>query len=95
MPILVVLGFEKRITQRHCLDPFHIWIHDKFRINVEEHGHVHRLACIQTLLLEAEALDLAEVRRHLARRDAVRRNTNDIFARLVGRGVKSERRFAR
>ena len=95
MTVLVVLGFEKRITQRHGLDPLHIRIHDKLGINVKEHRHVHRLARIQALLLKAEALDLAEIRRHLTRRDAVRRYANDIFAGLVRCGVESERRFAR
>jgi hypothetical protein len=95
MTILVILGFEKRITQRHCLDPLHIRVHDKLGINVKEHRHIHRLARIQTLLLEAKALDLAKVRRNLARCDTVCRNANDIFAGLVGRGVESQCRFAR
>jgi hypothetical protein len=95
MTILVILGFEKRITQRHCLDPLHIRVHDKLGINVKEHRHVHRLARIQSLLLKAKALDLAEIWRYLARRHAVCCYANDIFGRLIGRGVESQCRFAR
>ena len=40
MPILVILGLEKRITQRDRLDILHINVLAKLRINVEEHWHV-------------------------------------------------------
>jgi hypothetical protein len=94
MAILVVLGLEEGITQRHRLNALHIRIHDKLRVNVKEHGHIDRLSCIQPLLLEAETLYLAEIRRDLARRDGVCGDTDDVFGRLVCGGVKGEGSFA-
>ncbi|TLS24498.1 hypothetical protein PpBr36_08015 [Pyricularia pennisetigena] len=44
----------------------------QIRIQVEKHGHVDRLAGVEPLLLEAEALNLAKVRRDLRGRDAAR-----------------------
>jgi len=86
---------EKRVIQRNRLDSLHIRIRDKLGINVEEHRHIDRLASIQPLLLEAETLNLAEIRRHLRRRHAVRRNPYDIFCRaLVRRSVERQRRLA-
>jgi hypothetical protein len=95
MPILVIPRLEKRITQRNRLDALHVRIHDKLWIDVEKHGHIDRLAGIQPLLLEAEALDLAEVRRHLARGHAVRRHADDVLGGLVGRRVEGECGLAR
>ena len=70
---------EKSIIQSNSINALHIRIPQKFRINVEEHGHIHRLAFIQSLLLETETLYLAEVRRYLRGCDAVRCNTYYIF----------------
>jgi hypothetical protein len=95
MSILVVSRFEKRITQRHRLNALHIRIHDKLGINVKKNRHVHRLARIQALLFETKALNLAEVRRYLSRRHAVRGYSNDILGRFVRRSVKSQGGFAR
>lgn len=95
MPILIVLGLEKRVTQRHSLNPLHVDIVHKVGINIEENRHVDRLAGVQPLLLEAKALNLAEIRRHLPRCDRVRSHSDNILVRLVGRGVESERGFAR
>lgn len=94
MPILIILSLEKRITQRHRLNPLHIDIRDKLRINIKKHGHIHRLARIQPLLLEAKALDLAEIRRHLAGRHRVRGHADDVLVGLVGRRVEGQRGFA-
>lgn len=95
MPVLIVLGLEKRVTQRHSLDSLHIDIVHKVRINIKENRHVDRLARIQPLLLKAKALDLAEIRGHLPRRDRVRSHSDDVLVRLVRRGVESESGFAR
>jgi hypothetical protein len=94
MSLLIIPRLEKRITQRHCLNTLHIWIHNKLRINVKEHRHVHRLTRIQPLLLEAKALDLAEIRRYLSGCYAVRCYANDVFGRFIGRGVECECRLA-
>jgi hypothetical protein len=95
MPVLIVLGLEKRVTQRHSLNPLHVDIVHKVGVNIEENRHIDRLARVQPLLLKAEALNLAEIRRHLPRRDRVCGNSDDILIRLVGRGVERERGFAR
>lgn len=95
MPILIILRLEKRITQRHRLNPLHINIRHKLRINIEEHWHIDRLTRIQPLLLEAETLDLAEIRGHLTRGDRVRGDADDVFVGLVGGRVEGERGLAR
>lgn len=95
MPILIILRLEERVTQRHSLNPLHVDVVHKVRINIEENRHVHCLARIQPLLLKAKTLNLAEIRRHLPRRDRVRSHSDDILVRLVGRGVESQRGLAR
>ena len=94
MPILIIPRLKKRITQRNRLNPLHIRIHHEFRINIKKHRHIDRLPRIQPLLLEAETLDLAKVRRHLARRYAVGCDADDVFGGLVGGCVECERGFA-
>lgn len=86
---------EEGIAQRHLLNPLHVRVIHKLRINVEEHRHIHRLPSIQSLLLETETLDLAEMRRHLPRCHAVRRYPNDILRRLIRRRVERQRRLTR
>jgi hypothetical protein len=95
MPILIILSLEKRVTQRHSLNPLHINIVHKVRVNIEENWHIDRLARIQPLLLKAKTLNLAEIRRHLPRRDRVCGHSDDILIGLVGRSVEGERCFAR
>jgi hypothetical protein len=85
---------EERITQRQLLDASHIRIIHEIRIDIEEHRHVYRLPRIQPLLLEAEALDLAEVRRYLARRHAVRRHPDDVLVAFIRRCIERQRRLA-
>ena len=94
MPVLIILRLEKCIAQRNSLDSLHINVRHEFRIDIEENRHIHRLARIQPLLLKAKALDLAEIWRHLSRRYRVCCNPNDIFVRLVGRGVERQGGFA-
>lgn len=94
MAILVIFRLEERIAQRNRLNALHIRIRDKLRINVEKHRHIHRFARIQPLLLEAKALDLAKVRRHLSWRDRVCCDPDDVFVGLVRRGVERQRGFA-
>lgn len=95
MTILVVFGLEKCITQCNCLDVLHVDIPSKLGVDVKEYGHVDCLACIQPLLLEAKALDFAEIWRYLSRRHRVGRYSDDIFGRGVCCGIESERGFAR
>lgn len=94
MSFRVIFRLEKCITQRNRLNTFHADITRKLRVDVEEYRHVYRLSRIQPLLLEAEALDLREIRRHLARCHAVRSHPNDILLRRVGRRIESERGLA-
>lgn len=94
MPALVVFRFEKSIIQRNRINPLHIWILQKFGINVKENRHIHRLASIQPLLLEAETLNLTEIRRHLTRCHAVCCHANYILLLAQIRcGVKCQRRL--
>lgn len=94
MPILVILCLEKRVTQRHSLNPLHIRIGNELRVDVKENRHIHRLPRIQPLLFEAKTLDLAEIRGNLAGRNRVRRHADDVLGRLVRRRVESQCRFA-
>lgn len=89
MPIFIILGLEKCIIQRHRLNALHIRIRRKLGIDIEEDGHIDRLAGVQALLFEAEALDLGEVGGDLARRNRVGGDADDVVAGLVGRGVES------
>lgn len=79
MPVLIVLRLEEGIAKRDCLDAFHVDVRDELGIDVEEHRHIHCLACIQPLLFEAKALDLAEVWSDLSWCHRVRCNADDIF----------------
>lgn len=88
--ILVIPGLEERVAQRDCINPPHTRILGKLGINEEEHRHIDRLALIQLLLLEAETLDLAKVRRDLGGCDAVCGDANDICLALVGGGKEGE-----
>ena len=79
---------EESVAQCHSLYALHVHIIEQIGVQVEEDGHVHGLARIETLLLEAETLDLAEVRRTLGRCHTVGSNSDDIlvtFVVLLGR----------
>lgn len=80
--------------QRHRLNLANGRIVHKFWINIEEHRHVHRLTRLQPLLLKAKALDLAEIRRNIPRRDGVRRHANQILGALILRLVERQSRLA-
>ena len=79
---------EKRVTQRNLLNPPHVRIIHKIRINIKENRHIHRLPSIQPLLLETKTLNLAEVRCNLARRHTIRRHPNYILIRHIRRCVE-------
>lgn len=83
------------ITQSNLLDPLHIRIIHKVRINVEENRHIHRLARIQPLLLKTKTLDLTEIGRYLCGRHAVCGNAYDVSIALVHCGEESQRCFPR
>ena len=85
---------EERVVERHRLDLPHVEVIQHIRVEVEEHGHIDRLAGPQPLLLEAEALDLAKVRRHLRGRDAVRGHADDVLVARVGGRVEGQCRLA-
>ena len=86
---------EKRIRKRDGVNLRHGRIIHKFRIDEKKHRHIHRLPRIQPLLLEAKTLYLAEIRRHLRGRDAVRSYADDVFAAFVCGGVERQSGFAR
>lgn len=92
--IIIIPRLEKRITQRQLHNPLHVRIIHKFRINVEEHRHIDRLPSIQPLLLKAKALDLAEIRRYLARCYAVRRHSYYVFAAVIRGCIECQCRLA-
>lgn len=79
---------EKGVRQGNRINPLHIRIRRKIRINKKENRHIDRLPRIKLLLLKAKALNLAEIWRNLARRHAICCNTNDIRGALVRRGVE-------
>lgn len=95
MSVFVVLRLEERIAQCDSLNALHARILCKFRIDVEEDRHVHRFPSIQSLLLEAETLNLAKVWSDLSRCNGVGGYANDVFWRFVGCSVESESGFAR
>lgn len=85
---------EECVRERDSLDSPRVEILHYIRVQVEEDGHIHRLASGQPLLLEAETLNLGEVRRHLRRCDAVRRHANDVAIALVRCRVEGQSRLA-
>ncbi|KIU01153.1 hypothetical protein QU38_02555, partial [Staphylococcus aureus] len=55
-------------------------------VDIEDHRHAHRLAGLQRLLGEAEALDLGEIFADEHRRDVERRGAGHFVIRSVGGG---------
>lgn len=53
--------FEECVRQNQIVDPVHLRVSCKFRVDVEKHRHVNLLPSKKPLLLKAEALDLVEV----------------------------------
>ena len=87
---------EKGIIQCDSLNPLHCWVSEKLRVDIKEHRHINRLALVQPLFLEAETLNLAEIRRDLGRRHAVRCDANNVLGlAVVRRCVERECRFSR
>lgn len=84
---------KKRIRQSNSLNPLHIQIIQQIRIQVKENRHIHRLPRIQPLLLKAETLNLAEIRRDLCRRNAVRRHPDNVLITIIRSRVKRQRRL--
>lgn len=81
---------EESIVQRQLLDTSHIRIIHEIRIDIEEDRHVDRLPRIQPLLLEAETLNLAKVRRYLTRCHAVRRHPDDVLVAFIRCGIECQ-----
>lgn len=81
---------KEGIVESYGLDTPHIQVVQQIGVQVEKDRHVHRLAGVQPLLLEAEALDLAEIRSALSRSDAVCRDTNDVLVALVRRCIEGQ-----
>jgi len=52
--MVIISRLEESIAQRNLLNALHVWIRRKIRIDVEEDGHIHRLAGIESLLFEAK-----------------------------------------
>lgn len=82
---------KESVIKRDGVDVPHIRVLQEIGINVEEYGHINRLAPVQALLFEAETLDLTEVRSDLGGCDAVGRHANDVLiGRLVGGRVEGQ-----
>lgn len=87
---------EKGIVESDRIDALHGRIFQKIWIDIEEHWHVHGLPLVQSLLLEAKALNLAKVRRNLCRRNTVGCDSNDVLIlTLICRSVESQCCFSR
>lgn len=86
---------KEGIIQRDLINTPHIQIAQQVGVEVEEDGHVDGLAGVEALLLEAEALDLAEIGGHLGRGDAVRGHADNVRVAAVRRRVEGQRRLAR
>lgn len=82
---------EKCVGERNRINPLHCRIRYEVWINEEEHRHIDRFPSIQFLLLETKALDLAEVRRNLARRNTICCNPNNVRRSLIRGRVKCKR----
>mmetsp|Transcript_27299 Transcript_27299/g.59629 ORF Transcript_27299/g.59629 Transcript_27299/m.59629 type:complete len:205 (+) Transcript_27299:229-843(+) len=74
---LLLVHFEERIRKSQSVHPLHLGVKCKLRVHVEEDRHVHLLARLQALLLEAEALDLVEVGPRLHGGDVVGAHAGD------------------
>jgi len=86
---------KEGVRQGHSLDALHVQIVHHVRVQVEEDGHIHRLASVQALLFKTEALNLAEIWRHLCRCHTVCGHADDILVALVGRCIESQSRLSR
>ena len=53
---LPLLGLEEGVGERDGVHACHAGVQVELRVDVEEHGHVHLLFRVQTLLLKTEAL---------------------------------------
>ncbi len=81
--VFVIACFEKGVAQRDGIDAFHGRIFCELGVNEEEHRHIDRLACVEPLLFETEALDLAEVWCHLCWCHRVCSHPDDVCVALV------------
>ena len=93
LSVSIIPSLEKSIIERDGLYPLHVEVLEEIRVQVEEDGHVDRLVCLEPLLLEAEALNLAEVGRHLRGCDAVRGDADNVLVGPVGRRVEGQGRL--
>lgn len=84
---------KESVRQGYGINPRHCGVVDKVRVNEEEHGHIHRLASIESLFFETETLYLAKVGSHLRRRNTVCGDTDYILIALVGCRVECQRRL--
>lgn len=86
---------EERIRQRDRIYFCHCRIVDKVRVNEEENGHIDSLPSVEPLLLEAKALDFAEIWGHLRWRNAICSDPNDVLSALICCRIKRKRCLTR
>lgn len=91
--LLTFLSLEEGVGQGDGVDPSHPRVIVELRVDVEEDGHVDLLVGIETLLLEAETLDLVEVLSRIKRHHVVGGDADDGFVCRVLGPVKGQRRF--
>ena len=78
---------EERVGQGDGLDVVQVAIGQDFRVDEEADRHVQLLAGLEALLVEAEALDLAEVPAGLERRDVEGRGPGHRLGGQVARAI--------
>ena len=86
---------EESIAQSDSVDFVHRGVIVEVRVNEEEDWHIHRLSSIKPLLLETEALDFAEIGRHLSGCDAIGSHPYDVLVALVRCREKCQCRLPR
>jgi len=91
--LLTLLGLEEGVGQSDGVHAGHPRVLVELRVDVEEDGHVDLLVRVQTLLLEAETLDLVEVLSRIKGHHVVGGDADDGFVCWVSGSVEGERRL--
>lgn len=95
LEVYTLLRFKERVRQRDRIHQFHLGVVHYFRVDVEEHRHVHLLVRVQLLLLKAKALNFVEIRSRFKGNHIVGTNSYDWMIGWVLGCVKGQCRFPR
>mmetsp|Transcript_21293 Transcript_21293/g.29864 ORF Transcript_21293/g.29864 Transcript_21293/m.29864 type:complete len:306 (-) Transcript_21293:504-1421(-) len=88
--IIILISLKEGITQSQVINSGKLRILRILRIHKEENGHIHGLARQESLLLEAETLNLVKIQSSPWRMDIVRGNARDGLIGMVGRREEAE-----